>query len=192
MGDLPAGLARHLGELARPRLDWATLLRRFVLARAVSDYSWSPPSRRHIHLGLYLPSPRSMVLGDVVLAVDTSGSVDEPLLRAFCAELRGVLDVCDTRLLVYHCDAAASGPHVLTRSDPLPDAAPAGGGGTDYRPVFARVEAEGIQPACLVYLTDLECDRFPAEPGYPVLWAVPEGARGVPPFGEIIHLDTRG
>ena len=83
MGDLPAGLIRLLGELSSPCLDWAELLRRFVLERAVNDYSWSPPSRRHAHAGLCLPSPRAMALGDVILAVDTSGSVDDGLLRAF-------------------------------------------------------------------------------------------------------------
>ena len=30
MGDRSAGLARFLNELARPRLDWTTLLRRFI------------------------------------------------------------------------------------------------------------------------------------------------------------------
>lgn len=188
MGRLPAALARRLGEPARPRLDWATLLRRFILARAISDYSWSPPNRRHIHMDLYLPSPRSMILGDVALAIDTSGSVDERLFRAFCSELSAILEACDTRLLVYFCDAAAGEALVMVRNDPPPALAPKGGGGTDYRPVFAKVEADGLTPACLIYLTDLECDRYPAEPPYPVLWAVPGTARSRPPFGEVLHL----
>nr|WP_211922417.1 VWA-like domain-containing protein [Solidesulfovibrio aerotolerans] len=190
MGNMPAGLERVLAGLARPKLDWSTLLRRFILDRAVSDYSWSPPNRRHIHMGLYLPSPRSMSLGDVVLAIDTSGSVDAPLLAAFCAELSGVLEVCDARLLVYCCDMAVSQAQVWTRADPPLEFVPAGGGGTDYRPVFAKVASEGLHPACLLYCTDLECDRFPAEPPYPVLWVVPAAARGRPPFGDVLHLSA--
>lgn len=188
MGELPAGLLRHLGLLARPRLPWRELLRRFVLERAVNDYSWTPPSRRHIHAGLYLPSPRSMGLGDVVLAVDTSGSVGQALLESFLAELSAVLEACDARLLLLFCDAAASGPVELSRLDPPPSLSPSGGGGTDYRPVFQQVEREGLRPACLIYLTDLQCDRYPAEPPYPVLWAAPEEARGEPPFGELVRL----
>jgi predicted metal-dependent peptidase len=188
MGNMPAGLDRLLAELARPKLDWATLLRRFILARAVSDYSWSPPSRRHVHLGLYLPSPRSMTLGDVVLGIDTSGSVDEALLTAFCAELSAILDVCDARLLVYCCDAAVGEARIFTRTDPPLAFVPTGGGGTDYRPVFAKVEADGLAPACLIYFTDLQCDRFPTEPPYPVLWAVPATAKGRPPFGDVLTL----
>jgi len=188
MGDLPAGLARHLGLLARPRLPWRELLRRFVLERAVNDYSWTPPSRRHIQAGLYLPSPRSMALGDVVLAVDTSGSVGRELLEAFLAELSAVLEACDARLLLVFCDAAASEPVELSRLDPPPPLSPSGGGGTDYRPVFERVERDGLRPACLIYLTDLQCDRYPAAPPYPVLWAAPEDAPGEPPFGELVRL----
>lgn len=188
MGNLPAGLARQLGELAQPRLPWGELLRRFLLSRTVNDYSWSPPNRRHVHQGLYLPSPRSQQLGDVVLAIDTSGSVGDALLRAFCAELAAILDACDTRLLVFFCDAAASAPVILTRHDPPLALFPAGGGGTDYRPVFAAVEAAGLRPACLLYCTDLECDRYPDEPSYPVLWVAPESARNRPPFGDVLAL----
>ncbi|MEA4854821.1 MAG: VWA-like domain-containing protein [Solidesulfovibrio sp.] len=188
MGNLPGNLARHLGELSRPKLPWATLLRRFVLSRAVGDFTWSPPNRRHIHAGLYLPSPRSQTLGDVVLAIDTSGSVGRALLAAFCAELSAILDVCDARLVVYFCDAAASQPVILTRNDPPLSLFPTGGGGTDYRPVFLRVAAEGLRPACLIYLTDLQCDRFPDEPDYPVLWAAPPGSGNRPPFGEVLEL----
>ncbi|QAZ67713.1 vWA domain-containing protein [Solidesulfovibrio carbinolicus] len=189
MGNMPAGLDRLLAELASPRLDWAALLRRFILARAVSDYSWSPPSRRHIHLGLYLPSPRSMTLGEVALVLDTSGSVDEELLAAFCAELGSILSACEARLHVYACDAAVGEATVYSRADPPLHLSPPGGGGTDYRPAFAKVEADGLRPACLLYFTDLQCDRFPEEPAYPVLWIVPKTAKERPPFGDVVQLD---
>lgn len=188
MGSMPAGLDRVLGALVRPRLDWAALLRRFIMARAVSDYSWSPPNRRHIHMGLYLPSPRSMTLGDVVLVLDTSGSVDESLLAAFCAELGGILDACEARLHVYACDVAVGEAQVYERGQTPVSLVARGGGGTDYRPAFAKVEADGLRPACLVYCTDLQCDRFPEEPPYPVLWIVPAGVWERPPFGETIEL----
>ena len=63
-------------------------------------------------------------------------------------------------------------------------------GGTDYRPVFAAVEAVGLRPSCLIYCTDLECDRYPDEPPYPVLWIAPESARNRPPFGEVLELSA--
>ena len=63
---------------------------------------------------------------------------------------------------------------------------PKGGGGTDYRPVTAYVEEQGLNPACLVYLTDGCCDRYPEEPWYPVLWI--GTCEFNPPFGEFVML----
>ena len=56
--------------------------------------------------------------------------------------------------------------------------------------LFAAVEAAGLRPACLIYCTDLECDRYPDAPPYPVLWVAPESARNRPPFGEVLELSA--
>src|SRR5208282_5738727 len=59
---------------------------------AKSDYAWTPPNRRHIARGLYLPSLRSETLGPVVVGVDTSGSIDDATLAAFAAEISAILE----------------------------------------------------------------------------------------------------
>ena len=67
-----------------------------------------------------------------------------------------------------------------------------GGGGTDFRPVFDLVEHQGVTPSCLVYLTDLQCSRFPEiPPDYPVLWVNTDPGFGTasPPFGRIIDME---
>ena len=65
---------------------------------------------------------------------------------------------------------------------------PIGGGGTDFRPVFDWVASEP-DPCCLIYFTDLECDRFPSDaPDYPVLWVQTGDTGGLVPFGEIIEI----
>jgi len=189
MGRLPGGLARLFAAREPARVDWREELRRFVTRQAVSDYSWSPPNRRFVHLGLRLPSPRNESLPEIVLAVDCSGSVDQPLLDRFCAELSGILEAYDARLTAVFCDCEVRGTRELTRFDLPLRLEAAGGGGTDYRPVFAAVERLGLAPACLIYLTDLECDRFGEEPPYPVLWAGGGAAMPHPPFGERVRID---
>ena len=60
-------------------------------------------------------------------------------------------------------------------------------GGTDFRPTFERIEKEGYEPACLVYLTDL-CGPAPdSAPGYPVLWVSTTDTVG--PWGETVRLE---
>ena len=189
MGGVPAGILRLFGKKLSPVLDWRALLQRFLENCADADYSWSIPNRRYISQGIYLPARRELRLPHVVLAVDSSGSVDEAMLSLFCEELVAVLDAYDTVLTVlFHDTRVYEGP-VVTRADlPWLHLHPVGGGGTDFRPVPVHIEEKELNPTCLLWFTDLECTRFPEEPRYPVLWIC--GGRGgeMPPFGEVIHL----
>ena len=189
MGRLPGEVARLFLARQEAAADWRQILRRFVTRNAVSDYSWSPPNRRCVHLGLPLPSPRNESLPDIVLAVDCSGSVEQALLDRFCAELSGVLEAYDARITAMLCDCAVREKRTLTRLDLPVRLSVTGGGGTDFRPVFEAVEREGLSPACLIYLSDMQCDRFGSEPPYPVLWACGGVDVTPPPFGELLRID---
>ncbi len=189
IGDLPGSLERLLGDMLYPRADWRELLSRYISERARDDYSWTPPNKRFLHLDVILPSLSHRKLPEVVVAIDTSGSVTAPEMDRFAAELSGILDEFDTTVHVVWCDAEVTGTEAFGRADLPLRLNPVGGGGTDFRPAFAWVEREGLDPACLIYLTDLECLGFPArEPEYPVLWArVGKGGK-TPPFGDIIDI----
>ena len=54
-GHWPAGVERSLSESRQSRQDWRAILRDFVAATTPADYRWSPPNRRYIACGLYLP-----------------------------------------------------------------------------------------------------------------------------------------
>ena len=124
-----------------------------------------------------------------MLAVDTSGSIDEAQLQRFAAEVGSVLEQCPATVHLLYCDLAITRRELFQRQDPPILLKPKGGGGTDYRPVFALIEQVGIQPDCLVYLTDLVCDIFPqATPVYPVLWLHVGNGGTRPPFGEVVPL----
>ncbi|HJD97943.1 VWA-like domain-containing protein [Mailhella massiliensis] len=192
MGDMPASLARLVKERVRPLLSWREILSRFMEQCSDNDYTWTQPDRRHVHTGLYLPSRREARLASVALAVDASGSVDAHLLSRFCAELSGMLSDFDTTLFVLYHDVKVGGYAVYTRQDMPFTPVPVGGGGTDYRPVPEEVEAMGLSPACLLWFTDLECDRFPEEPPYPVLWVCPAEPKVRPPFGDIVVIPAEG
>ncbi len=194
MGDVPAGLSRFLRKIAPPPLDWRELLRRFLENCRIGDYSWSQPNRRYLFQNIYLPSMLEPRLPELVLAVDSSGSVDEDALARFCSELSSILENFDTTLSIFFHDTQVYEGPTLTRQDLPFRLTPTGGGGTDYRPVGAHLKERELNPAALLWFTDLECDRFPEEPEFPVLWAVtggkPEsGASTLPPFGELVYLD---
>ena len=184
MGIGAGDAARAIAEQVAPKVDWREVLRRYLSTAAKSDYAWTPPNRRYIARGIYLPSLRSETLGPVVIGVDTSGSIDDATLAAFAAEIAAVLeDAAPEAVHVVYCDDAVAATEDFEPGD-LVRLTPHGGGGTAFRPVFDWVAESDIRPVCAVYLTDLCGDDFGPEPDYPVLWVSTAGTEA--PFGEVI------
>lgn len=185
-GHKPGGVERPLSEARQSRQDWRAILRDFIAAAAPSDYRWTPPNRRYIASGLYLPSVERRGLGEIVIVVDTSGSIGKRELEQFAAEISAISEEAQPEAIhVVYCDAAVQCVQEFRASEPV-KLEPKGGGGTDFRPAFGWVTENDIAPACLIYLTDLCCDSFPETPDYPVLWVT--DSRRTAPFGETIRI----
>jgi predicted metal-dependent peptidase len=189
-GQLSAGLERLCAKALEPVVDWKAMLRDFVTCKAKCDYRLTPPNRRFVSDGLYLPTVRGEELGEVVLAVDTSGSIDDESLQRFGGEVQGILDAyAKARLVILYHDSKVRHIQRWEASDGPIKLEPVGGGGTDHRPVFEWIEREGLDPACFVCLTDM-ASRFPAvRPDFPVLWA--STVKGVhAPFGLLVEVES--
>jgi predicted metal-dependent peptidase len=188
-GKLPAGLRRAVQQIVNPPADWRDLLREFVSSQARNDYSWSRPNRRFVAQGLYLPGLHSEELGDVLLAVDTSGSVDERMLGVFAGELNAILASFDCTLWVLYHDTEVQLAREWRSTDGPLALEPIGGGGTAHACVFDWIQQSGCSPRCVICLTDLDTE-FPAPaPDLPVLWAVLGDNRSEPPFGRRVDLN---
>ncbi len=185
-GHEPGGVDRPLSESRESKQDWRAILRDFIAAGAPSDYRWTPPNRRYIASGLYLPSVERRGLGEIVIVVDTSGSIGKRELEQFAAEISAISEEAQPEAVhVVYSDAAVQSVQEFRASEPL-KLEPKGGGGTDFRPAFDWVAENGIAPACLIYLTDLCSDSFPESPDYTVLWVTE--SRRTAPFGETFRL----
>lgn len=195
-GSLPGFLERVVQDLNAPRIDWRDVLRRFIDQSVVRDYTWSRPNRRHIARGVILPGMVSDSLSHVVVVLDTSGSIDDGILRAFLSEIGGAMaDGIADRVTIVHCDCVVHRADVFERGDGIPaDLRPVGGRGTAFAPAFAWIRDNAPDASAVIYFTDLECSAWGAEPDAPLLWA----AWGDPwrlrqllprvPFGEVITL----
>lgn len=188
-GDAPAGLDRLIEEIKRPKIDWRAVLRRFVDRNTRNDYRWSRPNRRYIGSGLYLPSLHSDGVGRIVIAVDTSLSIDPDILSQFAAEMNAIVEDCRPEAVdVVYCDAGVARVEHFGADDLPLTINPAGGGGTSFVPPFEWVEEQAFDPACFIYLTDLY-GRFPDQaPFYPLLWASTSDKNA--PFGETLKIDN--
>jgi predicted metal-dependent peptidase len=125
-------------------------------------------------------------IDEIVIAVDTSGSIGVEELQQFAGEITAIADEMQPdRIYVVYCDACVQAVQefVLPESVVL---SPKGGGGTDFRPPFQWVEQQQLVPACLIYLTDLCCRSYPDPPEYPLLWVT--DSQRTAPFGETLRI----
>jgi predicted metal-dependent peptidase len=185
-GELPQGLERLIPAYFSHTICWQELLYRYIAEFAKSTYSFMPPNMKYLYRGICLPSLSSDLLR-IVIAIDTSGSVDERLLAAFLGEVEGIMQ----RYANYEIDLVTADAKVQSHRVFLPGEMLAyrvsGGGGTDFRPVFDYIEREISYPTLLLYFTD-GMGTFPKElPAYDVMWVMPE-VREVP-FGEVLVLE---
>lgn len=188
-GDLPAGLARLVDQVVRPRPDWREVLRAFLTRPARADPAWGRPDRRFVWRGLYLPGRRSEAVGGFVVAVDTSGSIAARELGRFAGALDGLLGTAEATVTVLGHDTAVHSVRTWEPGDGPFTLDPVGGGGTSHACVFDWLDRSRLDPAGVVCLTDLET-TFPARvPAVPVLWAVVGGNPTDPPFGSRLTID---
>jgi predicted metal-dependent peptidase len=187
MGRLPCDIRIAVEEACAPRIDWKTLLRRFVQSCAAADYSWRRPNRRYIARRVYLPEIRSEAMPPIVVAVDTSSSTGR-VLPLFETELQSIVDECQPEAtVVIMADAVVQRVDRFERGDSI-EFHVQGLGGTDFRPVFEHVVREQLELACLIYLTD-GFGNFPdVPPDFPTLWALTESRVKVP-WGETVVID---
>jgi len=186
-GKLGGELARMIDHLLQPQLPWRMLLARYMTVAARDDYSYMRPSRREGDF--ILPTLRSHQL-DLVVAVDTSGSIKDTEVQEFISEINALKGQVRARVTFLPCDAKLcdGAPWVFdpweefTRPQEIN-----GGGGTSFVPVFSWVDREGLRPDLLVYFTDAEGEFPTKEPAYPVIWLV-KGKSKVP-WGQRIQLN---
>ena len=186
-GKLGGSLRQLVDHLLQPQLPWRMLLARYMTATSRDDYSYMRPSRREGEA--IFPTLRASQI-DVVVVLDTSGSIRREEMRAFVSEVDAIKGQVRARIVLQACDAelCPGGPWIFEpwEAFELPETL-RGGGGTRFSPVFDWVDTECRNPDLLVYFTDARGDFPQQEPGFPVIWLVK--GRGKVPWGQRIQLN---
>jgi len=189
MGKMSAGLERLVDDMLKPRVDWRDVLHRFVVKARTDDRTFSRANRRFLPQGLYLPSVSGEAMGELVFAVDCSGSISQDEINQFASEITTVWqDQCPTSIHVIYFDSEVCHYDKFERGNDEPVIKPHGGGGTAFSPVFNFMSKNGIEPVACIFLTDLYCDDFGTEPQCPVLWVSTERNNMSVPFGEVVKM----
>src|SRR5215218_8347738 len=192
-GNLPGALERVLTDILDPKVSWQDYVMGWCKKRVgAGSYDFRRADRRLLSRPkpIFAPQRSGYGVNNVVVAIDTSGSIDDKTIQMFFAEMKGVLeDVKPENLYVLWCDAEV---HRVDQIDDMGDLLMAkkkgapGGGGTSFIPVFDCVRDKlGITPDALIYLTD-GYGTFGPAPSYPVLWGTI--TKNTYPWGDVIEI----
>lgn len=196
-GKMGSGADRSLEELLQPQIDWREALRDFVQATcAGNDYStWRKPNRRYIGAGVYMPSGISERIGEIVVAIDTSGSIGGPQLAAFLTEVKSVADTVHPEAIrVLYWDTRVCGDERYEGDEVnnlVQSTKPKGGGGTTVECVPQYIQDKQIKAQCVIVLTDGYLGGSWGDWHHPVLWAILDNKRAVPDVGKAVHINSR-
>ena len=189
-GKLPSSIERIIDEMVNVVTPWHEKLERYMTSKVKDGYSWNRPNRRFIGQGVYLPGYDYVSrMGEIVLAVDTSGSLNGEELAYFNAHINRIMETClPEKVTVIYCDYDIGGTQEYT-PDELPIVLkPVGGGGTSFKPVFDWLLNYGGEIDCLIYFTDGWGDQNELdEPAVDTVWLTTD--RDTFPFGEVIKFD---
>ena len=194
-GILGGNRDRAIEELLAPVIDWRETLREFVSAicNGKDEYSWRRFDRRHVANNMYLPSTISERVGEIIVAIDTSGSIDEEQLSHFAGELASICEsVTPDKIRVVWWDATVHGEQVFTEGQYATIAKllkPVGGGGTRVSVVSDYLVKQSINAECVIVFTDgyVE-DNIVWEHTAPLLWLITHNKRFEPPVGKSVHM----
>jgi predicted metal-dependent peptidase len=196
-GEGAGGLARDLGEMLKPKVNWRAVLAEFVrsVCAGKDNSSWRRPNRRFIGSDVYLPTMISERVGRILIAVDTSGSIAGPELNAFLTEVSSICNSVNPEVIdLIYWDSQVAAHETYTGTDSsslIQSTRPKGGGGTSPSCITAYVSKHKLEPECAVVLTDgyVGSDWGGAWP-CPVLWCVVGGNQVVSPVGKTVHVES--
>lgn len=174
---------------------WHQILQDALTDVVPFDETFDNPDRRFVHEGMYLPSYNTLPNGELVIAVDTSGSLTMRELSVIGNHVKDIVATINpTRTIVIYCDAEVRHVDEFDRYDEV-TLQFYGGGGTEFAPPFNYVEYHGLDPHALIYFTDgwgyVWGPQLIDQPDYPVFWVTSDSKphfHQCAEFGEVIEV----
>ena len=195
-GKTGSGGNRTLEQFLEPQVNWREVLREFITDTCSGgDFStYNKPNRRYLHLDLIMPSGISEQVEELVLAIDTSGSIGQRELTTFLSEVKGI---CDTvkpskvRVLYWDTQVCRDEVYEMDKLDDLPQSTkPSGGGGTEVECVPKYMTEYGIKPQATIILTDGYLGGSWGKWTCPTLWVILDNKGTHSKVGKTLHVKS--
>lgn len=195
-GRLGVEIPRGITEILEAKVDWRDALRDFVTAscKGKDEFTWRKFNRRLLPNDMYLPSVESETIGEVVVAIDTSGSIDQAQINEFAGELKAICEAVEPEAVrVLWWDTKVHGeqkflPQDYDRMGSL--LKPKGGGGTCVSCVSEYINKQLIKAECVIVFTDGYVENnVKWELSMPSLWLVTHRKDWTPPVGKVVNFN---
>jgi predicted metal-dependent peptidase len=194
-GNLPGGVKRMIKDLTEPMIGWRDLLQQQIQSTVKSDFTWARPSRRSWHMDAVMPGMKPGDQIDVVIGIDTSGSITDNDLKIFLSEIKGIMEAYDEyRIHILGWDTEVHNTQVFTSDnlESIESFNPGGGGGTDPHCVWRWLEENQIEPKKLIMFTDFcffgwspeEVEQY-----CDTVWIIKGNKSAEPEFGVYAHYE---
>jgi len=160
-GDLPQGIERFIGEIHKNKVDWKSLLKRYIERYIPYNHSYKLPHKKSISTGFYMPDYEKEMI-DITIVVDLSGSIGEKELNDFMSEIIGMAkafkDRLKIRLLTHEVNVTNDYLVENGNIDKIKKLKMIGGGGTSHKEVFDYIRNKKYRPKVVIFLTDGHSD----------------------------------
>jgi len=191
-GKLPSGIDRLIDIVLNEKVSWKHILYKYITNEIMTDFSYNRPSRRSRATGIFMPSIKKENI-EIVIAIDTSGSIGQEELSDFLSEIVGIaksFSNIDMKIII--CDSEIQDVFEVKNGsiDTIMNLKICGGGGTSHIPIYNYVKENLPNTKFIINFTD-GYTNFPSEEEVKTIWVLTKNSCRDDniPFGDIVRLD---
>jgi predicted metal-dependent peptidase len=194
-GKFGVDIPRTIKQEMEPEIAWEDVLDDFWagIMRGMDEFTWSRLNRRRLADDLYLPSSYSETVGQMVFAIDTSGSIDNAAISRVAARISNLCELYPPEsVIVLWWDTRVHAEQRFESTDYNNIAKllkPVGGGGTRVSCVSDYMNERNINPDGVIVFTDGHVEHdVKWEVPCPTLWLVTSSKSFSPPHGRKVMV----
>ena len=197
-GNLAGNNAEEIQKSGEQEINWRAYISKFFTGLRRDDYRLFPANKKHIWRDIYLPSFGSPGPEHIVVAIDTSGSMDRTLLGKVLTEIDAARQIADCKLTLIQCDYQIQSIDTYESWDLISSDFSfmkfKGRGGTSFTPPFDWIKEQTARgsalPDALIYMTDGYGAEPKELPDHECLWVVPEGGSKDFDYGQVVEISN--
>lgn len=187
---LPGGYEDHINQIRKSSVPWTRIFARLAkqALKKATDRNPFKPDPKYLPFDVFIPTETSSGVPNVVLIVDTSGSMDSEEFEYALGHIEKVCAVCEKVTLITSDTEVHDVIRIRNLKNQLKNNKISfkGRGGTDMGPAFKK--AETLRPDLIILYSDLYLPHFPPKPKAPVIFLSRYHHTTPPPYGTYIYI----